>query len=568
MAIVQSLAVVFYAGQAFVTCDRNSITGDLQLYCETSPITTFSGLTPIATIDEDSWHYLYDEAAAVVNLNDGFIVPTDGVGGTRQLASDEALAVIHPSSSASRYYAIGHAGDSTVTSGVNSLSSPIVETALPYVERSGVLINDQVADGGFDGHYVFLFEDHATWDSRDGYPGTRFAIVEQLVDANPQPVRLNLHGAESQAYPFPGLNIDGFVQSGLILTPVDRAISSDPYYGGGTRQQNWWFAGAPADGETRVIWPQRLERMCQHATDHYNGDQNRWYGTTQGSGGGLGLVHLAFYTTKFAAIIARYPGLNLAMLEEIIGVTGWSGTTVAGTALDTEDYYDCALLAASVQRRITPLIHPFSSTDTGWHRDNVAEHTPPFQTAMNAAKRVYIGGWDVVVTASGHQIPGPPYFPESDDPGFYDRFLLNELVVAFYDASDAVAMVDGGTGQVNLYTDFGSSRHPLGGEVLFDGPNLITVPIGRIGGSATAGLCLWQIQNFSATPGQQVHWAINARCDGAGAELDSGTVTVGTLGQIEIPATLIPEVDPEDVSTGALLSVTPVPVARIPWLRA
>lgn len=548
-ATVNTLAAIHCDGQTFLTFNKNSIGGPFSIYRYTSAITggNIGSATLIATVDTDSWHYLYNEsatdAAVVTDLNDGFVVPDSAVNcaTTRQMASSEALVVWTTASSGNYYYAVTHGGDSTITGGVNSLSSPVAETHVTNDKLGGVLLYDESVFSGFANcHRYFFWEDLSQWDiSYQGYYGMRTNICEASVTGSPQPITMFLHGSGGAAYMFPFSQVS-FFNPGLWVVPVDMNLGPD-LYTGADRNHNWWFHGHPLPGGATSFTgppsdPQRNVRYMQFAQDHYNGDVNRWY-VEGASGGGGGAFHLLFhYPERFAAGNPRYGAVSKAQNDGCC-VTGFNDSdTITSLSMTVEEYWDNATLAAG-SVVLPPIFYSFSSDDPQWHQANVFAVTPPFLDAMNDTHRAFGAAW-------GDHSHGPPPNPfqwstnteMTAHPWGMTRFKKNESYPAFYDASDREffdATPQGEDRQQNLYFDWSSSLHTISSQAITDTSTDFAMAFDRTDDvDATAGLCIWNRQSFALTPGTSVTWTNKAGITGSGSTLASDTTTVGSLGEI------------------------------------
>lgn len=562
MAIVTSLTVVHQGGLSFVHWNNNGIAGPFDVYSHTSQIT--SGTIGSATlrrsgVTASSGVFPYDDSASL-NLAAGLKVP-NGSGGLTTLDSSHGLAVLTPATSATRFYAVTHSGDATITVGTNSLSAGVAETAVSYEAIECQVLAAVTAPNGRTGFTRYDCMrwsnseewDHPTWP----YYGRRFNVMMKDGLTN-NPMICDLHAAQSGVYLDPPgdgptyFATDYFTNGGVCVSPRDLNL--------GSGHENWFGAYGPVAGTIHNDAERDIYGMFTWVRDNptFAVNPNRVY-VQGGSMGGCGSFHMPMrYPAFFAATVPIIGAIDGAMITNSLMNPIVLDALVNDTATTFEEFYDASLSALQAAV-LPPFIHLFSNTDDTWGRSTAATSVAAFKAAMTSMRRTYMAIWD----DADHGIPPSP--PSSlSDAWFFKRFQRNEATPAFYSASDDATYDVAGTDRRSWheYFDWGSGLHTIGGQALTDTATLFTLPLGRVSGAgdATAGVCIWNLQTFPHIAGRVINWTLKAGHSGSGATLAGGTATVGSLGQIDVGSFAIPE-------SGAQLQLTPSPL-RIPWARA
>jgi dienelactone hydrolase len=520
----------FSKGQVFVTF--NEVGGSditYSVYRSSSPITNVSGLTPVATLTQNSGLNLYTTQRFVVTDLGNPLTP--GVG----------LLVYTSHANGDAYWAVTTSADSTVISGVNTIG-PITE-ALAAVPGA-VEINAAhpcPLDSTLTCRSYMAWEDASTWDNTTrGHYGRRFdvAIVGNLVAGQTYPLFLALHGAGFTGYQEPNPWV-GDSRSGIYVFPVDLDFSygGDPYATavGGAYLATGWFgydqAGTPelavSATEQRIV---RYTRLIA-ADPQYQVDPTRIY-VMGGSMGGGGALHVGLHHPELFAAVAA----SLAWIAPR-DWGDWSAFANNPTVDTTSgprwaDWQDGAWLVVN-QGKLPPVIHTFASDD------NIIPptHYPDMLQKSETYKRAYIAHWQI----GGHNV----YW--LDNNACLARFRLNEPYPAFANASNSNS-TSVSQGQRNEKLDWSSSLHDWGaGTQIVDTTNSFAMSFKSLSGDAMADVTVRNAQSFYLRPREVVSWTNTARS--GGATLQSGTAQADAQGLLTITSLQI-------TATGNRLTLT------------
>ena len=153
----------FSKGQVFVTFNEVSGTGiTYNVYRSSSPITSVGGLTPVATLPQNSGTNLY--------TNQRFVVTDQG----SPLAAGVGLFVYTSHANGGFYYAVTSSQDSSIVAGTNATTSAVQEFA--WDVPGAVQISAPFTCGAFQCISYMAWEDASTWDPAWGGVARRFDV--------------------------------------------------------------------------------------------------------------------------------------------------------------------------------------------------------------------------------------------------------------------------------------------------------------------------------------------------------------------------------------------------------
>lgn len=557
-ATVTSLTVTHRQGQSFVTFTKNAgatPSTTYQVRRGTSQITTSSTGTLVATLNADSWHYLFDDSAAATVLANGFVISDLGT----PLASTQGLLVWTTQTTGCFYYGVFTSDDSTtVSAGNNTTTNCTTETyaAVPGV----VLIEDWVQAGGGSNRMrkYFAWERYDTWGHGSwGYYGNKFCLAQSItaypvVGGTTYPLTLDINQANgfgvSQECGLSGQTGDVVNSRGFYVSPIDMNPSTSPaaYANFPDNTGAFWMGFPSVASPTTLQTNSSAIRVVRYmkaiaADSALQIDNTRWY-ITGASRGGVGM-HLAYDAVNaglFAAVntssgipdYRRFSGCS-GSVSPTVGVPWW---TTSDLRLDTDNqkaWGEWANVAVSVTqaRSLPPVMYWWATNDT--------HPTCIFTAAVDnseTAKQAVFGQWVLNGGHSGGNISG------TDNLLYAFRFKSNEAYPAFTsvanndDDSNMTA-----SGQHNLKVDWDSYLHDLGGGSgadLYDHSWQFQMSFkSTTGSTTTATVTLRNLQNFTPIPGTSVGYynvAGLAGVAGVDATLQSGFVTVSADGSITI----------------------------------
>jgi hypothetical protein len=252
-ATVTNLQARVSKGQTFLTFTQVSGTAiTYNIYRSTSPITSISGLTPIAILPTDSGKNPY--------TGQNFVI----CDLCQPLPSNTGLLVWTTQTSGNYYYAVTNSQSADLT--ISNTIGPVVEAffATPGAVLLGTASN--VGGGGHTQYRYMAWEDCATWRHNSwGYYGHRFDVyVPESVWGMkpPYPLILRLHGAGNNGHHEPEVFTN--TGRGVIIHPVDLNYIhglTDPYSGVGYPHSKWF---GRFDSSTDVVKPVTEDRVVRY----------------------------------------------------------------------------------------------------------------------------------------------------------------------------------------------------------------------------------------------------------------------------------------------------------------
>jgi hypothetical protein len=562
MATVTSLAVVHRGGQSFLSFTKNAGAGSGTTYAvrrHTAQITSASDGSLIATLDADSWHYLYADAIAP-QLSAGFKIPaTAGETGVASvtLASSQGLLVWTTPASGTFYYAVFTSDDpSTVSAGNNTTTSGTVETLQTV---PGAVLIGSANQGTYTAYQYFRWEDYAAWRTADwGYYGHHFTAYRYNTGTN-LPLTLNLHAAVA-GYHETGVNLgrDPY-GNGVEIQPNDMQFdTADPYTGGTYLHSRWSGRLNSTTSHLVPITERRITDYCKMVRDSATGegtafqvDSARLYaiGSSLGSGASHVVSH---YPTLFAAVSTSLTYVR--PVDDNSVLFGYGAITAAAAVVDVAGspaFGDWFSIQKQAENGIAlpPALYTYNKDDSTvlpWGH-------PELATALETAKRPYAMQWH----DGNHGQFTIGHFIDSDNSlgsGLqWDllRFRRTEAYPAFgsVSTSDAVGTIDiashinatgaaGNTGQRNYWLDWFSSLHTFGsGSALTDSASTFGISLKSLLGTATGiSVTIRNAQTFLPVSGAVLTWSTDNAQSGSATRNADGSVTVTGL---SIPTTPI-----------------------------
>ena len=511
---VVNIQASFRKGQTFVTFNEvanKSVT--YSVYRSTSPITTLTGLSPIAELPRGSG---YSRLAGT-----HFVIEDLGA----PLANGTGLLVWTAREICACYYAVTTSASADVVLGANSTSTPTAETPWSVPGAVQVAAPTQPGGPGSNRYYKFMaWEDYATWDhTRWGYYGHRFDVDTPPTVAPGQTYGLNLllHSAGGTGY-FEPQQLNSSTLDSIYVVPVDLEwLDSTNVYTGTPLRWTGWYGYQQQDGTVTRSTEARLLRYVQltKADTRFNVDPTRVYVRGASYGGG-GAMHMAYHhPTVFAAAVS-----SIGWVEP--SVLGLLPSAYTGKATQDgpkwEEWMNQTWLTQNRGPVAPPIVYTFNRDDS---TVNSAPHAA-LLAATELTKNAYCAKWE-----NGNHTAF--YLTGSCD---WMRFRLNEAYPAFAFAgnSDTAGIQQG---QRNVKLDWSSSLHALWpgnpSDAITDTPNQFAITLKSLESDTTAMVTIRNAQQFVVAPGQMVAWS-NARMSD-GQVVQNGTVQADAHGLVSIP---------------------------------
>ena len=526
MATVTGLTATHRGGQTFLVGTKNAGSNGSTTYAirrSSSAFTSSSDGTLIATLDANSYRWLYSDAA-YHNLTAGLIITDGGAA----LASTQILAVIttHSGETGTWHYAAFTSDDpTTVSAGVNTASVAETYQAVPGAIRVGT-----ATDGIHNTRYYMAWEDISTWNTTEwGYYGHLFSVNTPVSGISPPyPMLLELHSAGGTQYLEPIVSAQDAIQ-GVTVNPVDMDWTgfTEPYTGSGMGNSRWTARFHTANDLWMTCTEDRVIRYVKIVRDNATGDgfdfgidSDRVYAM----GGSLGSAAMHY--------VSHYPAVFAAGTTQV----GWFDATAYGTGstkkvnasdgLTLTQYLDMAYYAANSALR--PLSYAIGSYD--------GTVLPAPYTAGLAALETYHqpffaewqdvdhGGFSPVsYTQWDHHIAGSGHL----------RFDKSESTPAFGSASTSTTLPTFPghfTGQRNGTIDWQSALHTItGGSAISDGASTFAISLISSSQSTGTTVTIRNAQTFLPVVGSTIAYSTNNGQSGSGTLNADGSVTVPNL---------------------------------------
>ncbi len=512
-ATVTDLQVLVQKGQAFVTFREIPGSGvTYRVYRSANPISSVSGLIPIATLPQGSGLNRY--------TGQMFIITDLG----SPLPTQTGLLVWTTNSTGSFYYAVTNSSDATLAAGTNVTSSATNEVVWPV--PGSIQLKAPYLEFGPGSHQVteyFAWEDYSTWDHTAWpYYGHRYNVLVAPSGLQPgvkYPLTLVLHAAGDSGYLEPPTGHGR--PTGISVIPRDNTFQfsgPDPYTGTNHVWSFWYGWKRSTDSVVVNATERRCVRYVQLTRDDpkFQVDPARLHVAGISLGGG-GAMHIAYhYPQLFAAAASTIGWVDPTSTRGSLPYQGFVGLRVENGEL-WDNWVDQRWLVEHRSPLTPPIIYTFAKNDP------ILPPTayPALLTSTETYKNAYIAKWQDV----GHN-------------GFYlggaaswTRYKRNEAYPAFANAtnSDSVSVQQG---QRNLNLDWSSALNSHGaGTDILDAATTFSMSFRSLTTDAVADVTIRNAQLFVPTPGQIVSWT-NARS--SGGVLESGTTTADQAGLISM----------------------------------
>lgn len=528
---VAGLTTVHREGQTFLTFAEVSGAAAYYVYRETSPITTVSGKTPVATLDEDSGLNLH--------TSDGFIIEDEGA----ELDADVGLLVWTTASSGTYYYAVTSDLDTTtVTAGINSSPSGVVET---NQDAPGCVLQAAVTTFAGNDVYPYLcWEDYSTWNHAQWGLYANLMTVYTLTGKSggtDYPLIFVSHSAGecNNGWTTPPALIPGNIalttltSQGSHIVTCDNYFSSNDPYTGATRNTSYDI-GHYTTATDRVSYDteNRYRRYIKFVRDTatFQVDDNRIYAMGASRGGG-GAMHFAARNADLIA--AASVAIGWVDVNSGLNYSPMTGETMVGNARTFNQEADQAYLVAN-ETLMPPIMYFYGSND-----GTVSPNAYPALFTAYETKNTFF--WAAEWMAIGHTTNylGSQFNWASgiNSAVALDvlRFKLNESYPAISSASSNDSPGTSGSltaaGQINRYIDWHSSlRSITGGSAITDTSTAYGISlISTRGSSFTADVTIQNTQSFNPTGGQAVNWSYSSGGSGSVSANADGSVTIPSL---------------------------------------
>lgn len=513
------LAVTHRQGQSFITfTEAGCPAGSYKIWRRTSQVTSEASATLIATLDQDSGRWLYNDVSSL-NLTSGFIITDLG----SHLSSTTGLMVntTHVGETGNWYYGVDSTCDTTFVGGTNALTTPVAET---YQAVTGAIQVTSSVVGPYTTYSYFAWEDYSTWDTAEwGYYGHQVNVARPTSGSN-FPLTTELHAAGNGGWFNTGFRTTNLLL-GVTIKPMDYdwSGSADPYTGTG-HAAGWWQVqfNTAADlyipsVENRVVHYAKMVRdnLTGDGVD-FSIDASRLYLT--GASMGSGVMHIAsHYPLLFAATETQIGWVDNVSKPGFPNDSTKHVNTPSGPLL--RDYMSMAYQAAHTT--LPMILHQFSAADTTINE----QYYPVAIDAFETNHQPYQVEW----MNTDHSAAGTQYTQWT-----MLRFKSNEAYPAFSSVATSTtvpAMPSATFGQRNGFVDWDSSLHDLSGGVagdIYDKTWRFSITMRATSALDTIGtVTIRNLQNYHPPIGSTILWSTKAGYDGSGANIASGTIVVG-----------------------------------------
>ncbi|OGS35638.1 MAG: hypothetical protein A2293_01435 [Elusimicrobia bacterium RIFOXYB2_FULL_49_7] len=522
---VTDLSVEFRKGKTFITWTEDAdSTKTYNLYRSDEPITGLSGLSPIVNLPcNTGWDPRHRVRLNIIDLGP-------------QLSDSTGLFVYTPRVDETAYYAITvvtaeGVEDTLLTSGVNTISSPISEEYWP--NPWGVIKSESTS---WDHTFKLIFwMDYFDWPHKQNlyYDYVGVNINRNIPVGQPAPLMIGLHGWGPYTWNTSGDTLlDTLYPPSFGTNNMVQLTPQDNYYP--ERNSAWWYGVSNHYGDSTALdgshpvragdtivdyVAQRIVRCIRWvmADSRFQVDTNRVYLTGVSMGGGGTLTIGWHYPDIFAAIS---PAIARVIYSSSAFSARYGTREMALTARNGKDVYDWQSIPwLSLNCRTTefpPIVNMNGSKD-GLHP--MCQHTLLYQT-MTETKRGIWAEWrnvDHVSSGYGAVVPGG-----------YSRFVKNELYPAFSNgtnddnygeinpltnysddyATNPVGLSYDSAGIMNGYIDWTSKLHDMGleNDDIVDNEDSISITLKSDSSNTTVDITPRRVQNFPVVPGTTYKW--------------------------------------------------------------
>lgn len=575
-AQVRDLNAEFKGGKTYITwTEEQGTTTTYNLYRSKTPITSVSGLTPVANIRDSSsydfgwkrFHVIRDTAAP--------------------LSDSTGLFVYTPKETTDAYYAVtsvqGDVENTTLVSGDNALSSPVREEYWQW--PLGVLreIRNQYEGPSYHFYYWMDYED---WNNDYIYYGDWYTVfgrpddMARMAGGERMPLNVGLHSAWQDGYSAPPGHCCGTSGNGPGMGFRSHAL---PF-----NNQTWWYGwpkgwkyknppsdsslADPVKGDTIVNYAEMRIQAYIHAAlqmTQIKVDTDRIYMSGTSMGGSGTLINAVHFPDIFAAVEAQVPAVKFEYCWYFGSAANKYGakadSLTARNGIYIYDWNDAAWMVGRNARKDFPvfLVSGGGNADGGMP---LFMHRWFFRNCTKSKQAVF-GLWEDIGHANATQAIHTSQGVQ--------RFRRNEVVPVFTNASrddnygqygpDTTIPPTGtvdfdSVGRINGYIDWTSSLHDMGlpNDSLIDSPDTLAMTF-KVNNtpclncvhtnreSTLVDITPRRVQRFPVTEGLSYTWQNISTS--TGAIIASGTATPDTNGLLTVPSFLI-------LSTGSRLVIT------------
>jgi len=549
------LQVVHRSGQSFVTWQEDTnVTGEgYHVYRSTSPITTGNVAqaqkltSKWGPLDDNTSHHPLTGVGAPAN----FVVQDFGTA----LSDDTGLFVytIQAGEAGNWYYAvtevIGGNENLTLTSGSNSLASPVSDTV---AAPQPVLVS--TINGG-NGRVYTQYMDYANWNPTfEGYAYNYSVALPVNYDPNVAwPMRLMLHAygeryrLESNAdFGWPVIEVfpdDGGAQSGFRNT--------------------WWYGFAadhnyntngliPTSGHIENFTEQRLFQMMDQVKANFNVDDNAVHiqGHSMGASGALslGIRYGDYFAWTFSSEPMTNYGTNPTFQNEFTQIWGSQASNLpivnkGPYASRLVKYNNTSVYTWMNHQAMLPVMRnePMAMLMVGHGKiDDVIDwqtQGQPIIAALNNAHVAFTAeqrnNWDHTWMGFDYENTAMFGVPNVNRTDWI--FRKDSSLIAFSNASGSGPLTPPPTGTnfYNLELDWSVPWNNFGAAIV-DTTTQYQVTLRSRAGVQTADVTPQKTAAFKATPGAVVTWQ-NINVSNSQV-LQSGSVTADAAGLVTIPS--------------------------------
>ncbi|NRA36961.1 MAG: hypothetical protein HRU15_02370, partial [Planctomycetes bacterium] len=576
-AAVNNIQAVDRQGKVYVTFSEESGSDKTyNVYRSTSKITNVSGLTPMATLSDQSnrdpyhnWQHIIEDGAAPLSDSTGLFVYT-------------------PKSNAHAYYAVTtvHSGveNSTIVLGQNSLNTAVSEK---YQKWPGAIYRGLMSPSGVEVEVYYYWMDYNDWNHAAEYYGNYFSAryPSSLQGQQNNILVTDVHSAGGASDPGKVV-LPPNVSGAVIIGTSDTYRNNSVYEKFETSWKGYtdhYIEHEPQAGDVVVMYTEmRVAHYTQAVINnpHFGIDPNRVYlrGSSMG-GGGTAQIGLHF-SDIWASCRANGASFNQgnsqprdwSMLEgSPIMVPGISssaykfrgdrdlGLVERDSGHLSFDMYDVSWMARNLlDRDFPPFINTHGTKDYKYNMRMNRNVYYSFQETRRGIWGEWVNeghgrgpyGYDVVPGGylrfvKNEVYPALSYASQDDDYGQFDDDA--RLFVALSGEDDPLVFDNAGT--MNGYIDWTSSLHDMGlsNDDLIDTAAMLVITMKSSRANTTADVTPRRVQHFIIQAGSLYDWK-NEAVQG-GAVIQSGSVVADQYGRVTVPGFQISQ-------TGSRLIIT------------
>jgi len=537
---VTNLSCTNKNGQTFCTytepsSDPNWTSYRFQLYGASTPIASVAGMVPLETNILDNGGYL-DSTAAYTQVNrtaPGARMSTITTLGT-PLPFGTGLAVYTTLTNGVEYYAVvtvdrrGILAPSTVTLGVNSLTSPVTETVAPIQPVLQIASIDSASGTPPVEHIPSNTTGLAGWFYLHGSGGNMPSTGDYWAFWGDSTMGIH-DGVQQVGRVY--YNKSGFGQPALYMAPQDRA-----WYDIGTSSLETYWNGFDYSGQVQQYTQHWLDAVLSYWVSYYGLDPNRIYGHGK-SMGAMGQTYwgLRQSAQPFAAIFAEAPvwwieGNVTSMTQHKTIKT--KTELIAAMNVTYYNNQNTPSMVTNCSFKTPPVIWSNGRNDISFPNYSMWTNAVAAANAMIACHRPYAFGW----TNGGHSDTNPA--EQALLTQYETAYVLNVSYPVFtnfsLDSNFNGTDCDTGTTAPICFNNYGwkwnvtsDTAHTWSGSFSNSQVTAGTCPTLKCSSTATVDLSVGNAQQFLPAGGKTISWSTSSG--------QSGTVTPDQYGIVTIP---------------------------------